>query len=634
MDLIYANNEFMDIGVLQDYTLDMAYGIDENDFEIKMALHKPECEAGHFIYFEDTEYGGVIDSIGADTNDNLLTYKGRTWNGILACRVIEPDAGEGYYVVSGEANGIVNDIIDRCDLLGIFDVEDEDSGVIIDSFSFRYDDVNTGLFCMLQEYDAKLMIRVHDGKAFLHVEPLMNYATDEFDSSQQRFSIMQTFAHCNHLICLGQGLKENRYVIHLFTDDAGGLQPYFINGIDAPIKDSQYILDKSQQLITGQDEYTQVYDYSDAEITENYEVLTEKPDDWDASYDKYYEIPETDEPADEDSGDNYTQLERQIEDVYSLTTSQPTDWTTNYTDYFTKDGSGNYEQVEPDSDAAFDILTSSPSNWKKTYNNYYIKVRANKYKRVEKIPRYNPISKRPKDWDKSYRNYYLSDGAGGWNPVSGEIKTKYEITTQKPSTWAIDWGNYYVKYKENGKVKYRELSEDPYYSKLTKAPKWKKNTFYIDKSYTKAPEFNSQITYYSKKMVVPAFVANTYYAKNTTYYKTWTANTYYKLYPNQDIGIEFVAGQYFKQVLDHYAELVAGGIDRLKELNNIDELTIDLKEKDIEKQLSIDESGIIYNIGDIVGGTEHITGVFTAQPITKKIINIEKDVVTIQHEVR
>ena len=651
MDLIYADANFKDIGVLQDFTLDMAYGIDENNFEIKMPLQKPMCEAGWFIYIDGTEYGGIIDAIGADTNEGLLIFRGRTWNGILATKVIEPDEGSGYYNPQGEANSVVAEIIERCDLGDIFAVSQEDSGIIIDrvddsGLGFRYDDVNTGIFTMLYQNDAKLKINVHNEKAYLSAVPLMNYATDEFDSSQMKFSLIQTFAHCNHLICLGQGQLEKRYIIHLFTDEHGGILPYVIDGVTDAIKDSQYILDKSSQLLTGRDEYTEVYDYPDAAVTENFELLTEKPDDWDDHYDRYYEKPEDeDEPVLEDSGDNYTQLERRIEDVYTLTPSQPYDWTTNYTDYFTKDGD-YYEPVEPDSDNAFDRLESKPSNWKKKYDTYYHKV-DQKYKKVEKVPKYTAISKKPKDWTKSYGNYYLSDGAGGWSPVPGKSKTWYDLQTQEPSDWRLDWGEYYVKYedKEDKKIKYHKLKEDDYYSRLTKAPKWKKNTFYVQRSKIITPEFNSQITYYSKKMIVPTFGSGTtyytgpYYEKNSSYYKTWQANTFYKLDKDVDLGVEFESDQYFRLVLDHYAELVAGGIDRLAELNNSDELILDIIKRnefdDIGGDIYFDESdNTTYDIGDIVGGNEEVTGVYTAQPITKKIINIDNNVMTIQHEVR
>lgn len=34
MDLIYATDEKIDIGIMQDFTFDLAFGSDENDFEL------------------------------------------------------------------------------------------------------------------------------------------------------------------------------------------------------------------------------------------------------------------------------------------------------------------------------------------------------------------------------------------------------------------------------------------------------------------------------------------------------------------------------------------------------------------------------------------------------------------------
>ena len=37
MDLIYATDEKIDMGVMHNFTLDLAFGSDENDFEIGRA---------------------------------------------------------------------------------------------------------------------------------------------------------------------------------------------------------------------------------------------------------------------------------------------------------------------------------------------------------------------------------------------------------------------------------------------------------------------------------------------------------------------------------------------------------------------------------------------------------------------
>ena len=100
MDLIYMDEKMKDVGVFQGYSLDMAYGKDENDFVLEMPLDAPRCKAGYYIYIDGTEYGGIIDTIGVDTSSSKLVYRGRTWMGILNSKSLEDLAGDG--LIAGE----------------------------------------------------------------------------------------------------------------------------------------------------------------------------------------------------------------------------------------------------------------------------------------------------------------------------------------------------------------------------------------------------------------------------------------------------------------------------------------------------------------------------------------------------
>ena len=90
MDLIYTNAAKEDVGVMKDYTFDLAFGADENDFQCQIVRGNHCCEAGFYLYNEGTEYGGIIDSVAVDTDADTVTYHGRTWHGILESKVIEP----------------------------------------------------------------------------------------------------------------------------------------------------------------------------------------------------------------------------------------------------------------------------------------------------------------------------------------------------------------------------------------------------------------------------------------------------------------------------------------------------------------------------------------------------------------
>ena len=137
MDLIYTNSARVDQGVLQDYELDLAFGADENNLECKVQAGSHCCESGSLLYIEGTEYGGIIDSIESDTDSKEVIYTGRTWHGILNSKVIQPDSGEAYLVVSGEANAAIANLLSKLALTDLFEASSEESGLNISNYKMN-----------------------------------------------------------------------------------------------------------------------------------------------------------------------------------------------------------------------------------------------------------------------------------------------------------------------------------------------------------------------------------------------------------------------------------------------------------------------------------------------------------------
>lgn len=250
MDLIYTNAFREDIGILQDFTLDLAFGKDENSFELEVDVNQGCLEAKSLIYIEGTEYGGIVDSIAVVTKDNKLTYKGRTFQGILNSKILQPDTGEAYLTVSGEANSVINSLIEKVGLNELFILASENSGLQIESYSFeRYTDAYSGIKKMLDTVQGKLLFSYLDGKIILRAVPLVDYSDDEqFDNDLLQFSIEKTLNPINHLICLGKGELSERTVIHLYADESGNIS--------------------ENQTFFDFDEITAVYDYANAESEE------------------------------------------------------------------------------------------------------------------------------------------------------------------------------------------------------------------------------------------------------------------------------------------------------------------------------------------------------------------------------
>lgn len=597
MDLIYTDKNRKDIGVLSDYELDEAFGKSENNFSLKISLSEHCMEPGCVIYAENTEYGGIIDTLNPNTKDSTLTYKGRTWHGILNSKVLEPDAGEDYLILSGEANSVLKEIITRLKLNDVFSVSEEDSGIEIihyqcSRYSCAYDEIRK----MLYEFMGKLTINCRMQTVLLSVSPLYDYSADEeWDANQLDFTIEKNYHPVNHLICLGSGDLKDRHVIHLFTDENGGIQPYSF--YDNPYQDADYILDKRNQILKEQEEVVEVYDYGNAQDAVNYVLLTSKPQNWQNVYTNFFIAKD----------DKFEQLTKTVEQTYEVLASQPSDWGKRYASYFKKNGS-DYANVDG-------VVQES-----------YVKM-----------------SKKPVDWDKNYANYYVyfSDGlTSEYQGVSGVSKDRYRLQTQQPSDWSVTFSDYFKKvnvykffydeYKKDKSgtwVKARVVKDSQVQNEITdkhalifmekvsvgieykalekKAPRWKKNTFYTKVSKQYSPKWKSGYYYRRKEeTVAPEFKAGSFYQEHSgEVIPSWKPNSYY---------IERT---------DHFADLVKNGIEKLKNYYNDEKITTSL------------DASISYDVGDVIGSREQVTGVQAAQPITKKILKITSDGNTVSYEI-
>ena len=222
MDLIFTNLEREDQGVLSTHSFDLSYGATENDFELTLGADEPTLETGACIFIEGTEYGGMIGGIKSSTYGESITYMGRTWHGIMNSKVIEPDTGENYLVVSGDANEVLSFLIARLGLSGLFVADENPSGVNISSYKFhRYCKGYDGVADMLADNGAKLKIAWKDRAVYLSAEPIVDYTKDPVDGDVARLSVEQHKDKVNHLICLGKGELVDREVIHLYVDQFG-----------------------------------------------------------------------------------------------------------------------------------------------------------------------------------------------------------------------------------------------------------------------------------------------------------------------------------------------------------------------------------------------------------------------------
>lgn len=248
-ELIVTDASHVDQASLEDFTLDAAWGADENDFELTVDRL---IDAGSYVYFDGGECGGVVDSLKDSLKDgrSTLTYGGRTWHGMLANKILEPDKGKDYLTVSGTASTVIGSLISRVGLDGVFDAVDAPTAgaQTIKSYQFdRYVDAYSGLRKMCAASGLKLRLAYASGKVRVWAEPVAHYG-DSIDSDLIDFDATRTWRKPNHLIGLGKGELRNRIVSHWYADSKGNVT--------------------QTQTFKGLDEIAQVYDYSSAEADE------------------------------------------------------------------------------------------------------------------------------------------------------------------------------------------------------------------------------------------------------------------------------------------------------------------------------------------------------------------------------
>lgn len=244
MVLVVHDPERGDLRELLDFELDLAFGSDENAFELTCAEVLAPRE-GQVVFVDATEYGGVVDETSYDAGRDAtgkVTCKGRTWHGVLAGKRLLPDEGGARLSVSGKAGEVLASLVERMGLSGLFSAAADDAAV---SYTFeRFCDGYSGLKAMAKANGRKVSMRRKGGKVEISLPPAVDYA-NKVDSDLLDFKLTSVHRCVNHLVCAGTGELEDRAVVHFYADSAGNVS--------------------HTQSLFGVDEISALYDYSNAD---------------------------------------------------------------------------------------------------------------------------------------------------------------------------------------------------------------------------------------------------------------------------------------------------------------------------------------------------------------------------------
>lgn len=245
MEFVIADKDGRNLRQIVECEADLAYGDDENDFELTCDPSIAPKE-GDIVYCDGTEYGGVVDEVESDTATRLVTARGRTFHGILAGKRLVPDSGKKAVTVSGTAKAVMQSLITRFKLSPMFVAVDGAGGNVSYTFE-RFGDAYSGIRAMAKAHSLRLSLVYSDGRVEASLVPVRSLG-DKVDSDLMDFTVSRIARRTNHLVCGGTGEQENRKVVHFYADADGKVS-------------------KTQSLF-GVDEIAAFYDYSNADEAE------------------------------------------------------------------------------------------------------------------------------------------------------------------------------------------------------------------------------------------------------------------------------------------------------------------------------------------------------------------------------
>lgn len=262
MELTFTDANLRDIGLIEPYDGDFAWGNNENDFSIDVAGDNVP-EVGAMIYAEGSDLGGIVTGYKSDVGAEAFTIVGHTWTGVLNRHVISPDNGKAYLTLKGDVTDCVAQLITRARMEELFSVNPARVGInVTHTFTGSQSDEQQGAGRYMGAWAAMWQLLLEAGcKArFLWSEKLKRVVIDVMeqksytDNESQMVGVaivgISTQKTTNHLICLGKGEGAAREVVHLYADTKGRVsRTQTIKGIDEIAETYNQSSSEGQELI-------------------------------------------------------------------------------------------------------------------------------------------------------------------------------------------------------------------------------------------------------------------------------------------------------------------------------------------------------------------------------------------------
>lgn len=229
MELIVADSAGKTLFPLADFELDMdsgwGDGVDNTFDLIVRDASAPLPEAAWRVYADGTEMGGRVEGFELKTGrtSSELHWTGSTWSGVLAKRLLWPDAGQDYLTLSGDANAVLRRSTERLGLKSFFSVPESDAGVSISYRCLRdVPDAWTNLRLAMRSAGLRLDAKWVDGACRLQATKVTDWR-GRVDSDLVDFDLTSDLLVTNHLKAAGKGELASRQVVDVYADRNGNV---------------------------------------------------------------------------------------------------------------------------------------------------------------------------------------------------------------------------------------------------------------------------------------------------------------------------------------------------------------------------------------------------------------------------
>lgn len=217
MDLIYAKNG-VELGVIKKSSFDCDLN-DGNDFSLigSYENYNPYLITliDHYIYLENTEYGGLITNRKINKQSKTVELKGLTFRGYLETKIVIVPDNQDYYVVDGDLKTVVKQLFEDCHMPNDWLVDKVENINVNYQFN-RYCTLKKALDDLCSKYSLKMHFYYKNGVHFsLTRNKTKNITISSEDMDNIKISVSQKKDYPTGMIALGKGELKDREVRYL-----------------------------------------------------------------------------------------------------------------------------------------------------------------------------------------------------------------------------------------------------------------------------------------------------------------------------------------------------------------------------------------------------------------------------------